>query len=129
MYSDAINLWQKWDAQGLKAQMQASLASVHYANGQVDATWPLLEAAVNCLVDNPQPDCDALGQLYLDCILLLQAKGDDEQAAKLWQQAIVTLHRQAAGITQEQSQATFLTGITAHQRLFALDLLRNQQPR
>jgi predicted ATPase len=129
IYADAINLWQKWDAQGLKAQMQASLASVHYANGQVDATWPLLEAAVNCLVDNPQPDCDALGQLYLDCILLLQAKGDDEQAARLWQQAVVTLHRQAAGITQEQSRATFLTGITAHQRLFALDLPRHQRPR
>ena len=127
VYADAINLWQKWDAQGLKAQMQVALASVHYANGQVDATWPLLEATVSYLVDNPQPDCDALGQLYLDCILLLQAKGDDGQAAKLWQQAVVTLHRQAAGITQEQSRATFLTGIRPHQRLFALDLPRNEQ--
>lgn len=126
VYGDAIRLWQQWDAPGLKAQMQAALASVHYANGQRDAAWPLLEAALSCLVDNPQPDCDALGELYLDCILLLEAKGKVEQAAHLQQQAVVTLHRQAVGITPEQSRATFLTGIKAHQRLFALDLPRNR---
>ncbi len=108
------------------------LSPVHQCMGWgscAAAGWHVLETAVNCLMVNPQPDCDALGQLYLDCILLLQAKEEDGQAAKLWQQAIVTLHRQAAGITQEQSRATFLTGITAHQRLFTLDLSRNPRRR
>jgi predicted ATPase/DNA-binding SARP family transcriptional activator len=120
--AEAIDIWQELDEEGLEAELQAALASVHYAAGQADAAWPLLEAAVSCLTDNAHPDCDSLGQLYLDCILLLQAKGEDEQAAELHQQAILTLNRLAAKIAQEQSRATFLTGISAHRRLFALDI-------
>jgi tetratricopeptide (TPR) repeat protein len=122
VFAEAIDIWQELDEEGLEAELQAALASVHYAAGQTDAAWPLLEAAVSCLTDNAHPDCDSLGQLYLDCILLLQAKGEDKQAAELHQQAILTLNRLAAKIAQEQSRATFLTGISAHRRLFALDI-------
>jgi len=79
------------------------------------------------LVANPQPDCDTPGQLYLDCVLLLQAKGDEAKAAQLWRQAVAVIRRQANGIDEVQSRAAFLTGVQVHQRLFTLDLAHNPQ--
>ncbi|MFZ0546569.1 MAG: tetratricopeptide repeat protein [Candidatus Promineifilaceae bacterium] len=122
VYAEAILGWEEWGEVGLTAEIQAALASVHYAAGRAEEAWPLLEAAVSCLVNNPQPDCDQLGRLYLDCIMLLQSKGDEDRAAQLRQQAVITLNRQAAGIAQEQDRAAYLTGINAHRQLFALTL-------
>ncbi|HRQ41548.1 MAG TPA: BTAD domain-containing putative transcriptional regulator [Chloroflexota bacterium] len=127
VYGDAINLWQELDMTGLQAENQAALATVHHAAGRPDNAWSLLETAVAHLVANPQPDCDTPGQLYLDCVLLLQAKGDEAQAAHLWRQAIAVIRRQADGIDEVQSRLAFLTGIQVHQRLFTLDLAHNPQ--
>jgi predicted ATPase/DNA-binding SARP family transcriptional activator len=117
VYTEAIALWHKLDALGMKTELQAALAAVHYAAGQPEAAWPLLETAVAYLLDNPQTDCDALGQLYLDCVTLLQAKGENGRAESLRQQAVVTLRRQADGITNDADRDHFLEGIAAHCRL------------
>ncbi len=124
-YTEAVVLWQEWDSMGLKAEIEAALATVYYKRGRIDDAWPLLESAVNQLLDNSQPDCDVLGQLYLDCILLLQAKGENGLAADLKQQALDTLNRLAEGILQAQNQKVFLTEISANRHLFALDLSSN----
>ena len=113
VYTEAITLWQKSDALGMKTELQAALAAVHYATGQPEAAWPLLETAVAYLVENPQPDCDALGQLYLDCVTLLRAKGENEGAKSLRQQAVATLRRQADGIAADAARAHFLDEVTA----------------
>ena len=120
VYTEAITLWHKLEALGMKAEVQAALASVYYVTGQTEAAWPLLETAVAHLVDNPQADCDALGQIYLDCVTLLRAKGENERAESLRQQAMATLRRQATRITDDAARAHFLEGITAHRRLFIL---------
>jgi hypothetical protein len=78
----------------------------------------LLETAVTYLVDNPQADCDALGQLYLDCVTLLRAKEENEQAESLRRQAVATLRRQAEGIADAAARTHFLEGVAAHRRLF-----------
>lgn len=119
VYTEAIALWHKLDSRAMKTELQAALAAVHYAAGQTEAAWILLETAVTYLVDNPQADCDALGQLYLDCISLLQAKGDEEQASGLLSQVVATLRQQAAGIGDEEARACFLK-IPVHQQLFTL---------
>jgi predicted ATPase/DNA-binding SARP family transcriptional activator len=115
VYTEAIALWHKLDALDMKTELQAALAAVYYAAGQTEAAWPLLETAVAYLADNPQPDCNALGQFYLDCIILLRAKGDEERADSLRQQAVATLRRQADGIANDVDRAHFLKGIAAHQ--------------
>jgi predicted ATPase/DNA-binding SARP family transcriptional activator len=119
-YSEAIALWAELDMTGLKTEAEAALATVHLAAGRPDDAWPLLETAVAYLTATPQPDCDALGQLYLDCITLLRAKGESERAESLRQQAMATLRRQATGIADDAARAHFLEGITACRRLFAL---------
>jgi len=122
VYTEAIALWHKLDALGMKTELQAALAAVHYAAGQTEAAWPLLETAVAYLTADSQPDCEALGQLYLDCISLLRAKEDKERADWLLSQAVGTLRRQAAGIADEQERSALLTGIAAHQRLLTLHI-------
>jgi predicted ATPase/Tfp pilus assembly protein PilF len=117
VYAEAIALWHKLDAVGMKTELQTALAAVYHAAGQTEAAWPLLETAVDYLADNPQPDCDFLGQLYLDCISLLQAKGDDERVDSLRQQATATLRQQAAGIAHDADRAHFLERVAAHRRL------------
>ncbi len=104
----------------LKVEAEAALAAVHLAAGRPDDAWPLLETAVGYLLANPQPDCEALGQLYLDCITLLQARGDDERAGLLLQQAVETLRRQAAGIADAAAQSAFVDEVAAHHRLLTL---------
>jgi predicted ATPase/DNA-binding SARP family transcriptional activator/Tfp pilus assembly protein PilF len=120
VYSEAIALWAELDMTGLKTEAEAALATVHLAAGRPDDAWPLLETAVAYLTTNPQPDCDALGQLYLDCISLLRAKGDEERVEWLLSQAVETLRQQATGITDTAAQSTFFDEVAAHQRLFAL---------
>ncbi|MFO7682004.1 MAG: BTAD domain-containing putative transcriptional regulator [Chloroflexota bacterium] len=119
VYHDAITLWGELDMTGLKAEIEAALAAVHLAAGRPDDAWPLLETAVAYLADNPQPDCEAPGEMYLNCVTLLRAKGD-ERANSLLRQAVETLRQQAAGIIDEPVRITFLKGIKSHQRLFAL---------
>jgi len=119
VYIEAIALWHELDALGMKTELQAALAAVYYAAGQTEAAWPLLETAVAYLVDNPQTDCDALGQLYLDCVTLLRAKGENEQADSLRQQAVATLRRQADGIADAEIRGRFLNGVLAHRQLLA----------
>lgn len=120
VYQEAIAIWQELDMTGLQAEMQAALAAVYHAIGQPDDAWPLLEAAVAHLVANPQPDCEALGQLYLDCVTLLRAKRDEEQADLLLRQGVETLRRQAAGIADTAARSAFFAEVVAHRRLFVL---------
>jgi predicted ATPase/Tfp pilus assembly protein PilF len=126
VYTEAIALWGELDMSSLKAEAEAALANVHLAAGRPEDAWPLLETAVSYLVANPQPDCEALGQLYLDCITLLRTKGDDERAGLLLRQAVETLRQQAAGIADTAARTAFLDEVAAHQRLFAL--LQRQLP-
>lgn len=120
VYAEAIALWGKLEMDSLKVEAEAALAAVHLAAGRPDDAWPLLETAVGYLLANPQPDCEALGQLYLDCITLLQARGDDERAGLLLQQAVETLRRQAAGIADAAAQSAFVDEVAAHHRLLTL---------
>jgi predicted ATPase/DNA-binding SARP family transcriptional activator len=113
VYTEAIALWGEIDKESFKVEAAAALATVHLAAGRLDDAWPLLETAVGYLLANPQPDCEALGQLYLDCITLLRAKGENERAESLRQQAVTTLRQQAAGIADDAARAHFLEGITA----------------
>ncbi|MFO7539792.1 MAG: tetratricopeptide repeat protein [Chloroflexota bacterium] len=120
VYTEAIALWHKLDALDVKTELQAALAAVYYAAGQSEAAWPLLETAVAYLLEHPQPNGDTLGQFYLDCVTLLQVKGDEERSESLRQQAVATLRQQAAGIADNAARAHFLEEITAHRRLLML---------
>jgi hypothetical protein len=76
-----------------------------------------METAVAHLQDNPRTDCDSLGQLYLDCVWLLKAKGEDGRAEELRKQALATLDELAAGIQDQEKRRAFLSGIAAHRQL------------
>lgn len=118
VYHEAIVLWEELDVVSLKTELQAALAMVHYAAGQPEAAWPLLETAVTYLIDTPQPDCESLGQLYLDCVTLLQAS-KDSRATFILQQGVALIRRQAAGIADEETRNGFLSKIGAHRCLLA----------
>ncbi len=120
VYTEAIALWDELDMISLKVEAEAALAAVHLAAERADEAWPLLETTVGYLIANPQPDCEALGQLYLDCVTLLQVRGDDERADLLLRQAVDTLRRQAAGIADAAAQSAFLDEVAAHRRLLTL---------
>jgi predicted ATPase/DNA-binding SARP family transcriptional activator len=120
VYTEASALWGELDMISLKVEAEAALAAVYFAAERAGDAWPLLETAVGYLLANPQPDCEALGQLYLDCITLLQVRGDDARAGLLLRQAVETLRQQAAGIADAVAQSAFLDEVTAHHRLLAL---------
>jgi ATP/maltotriose-dependent transcriptional regulator MalT len=120
VYRKAISVWQELGMTGLQAEARAALAAVfYYATGRLDDAWPLLEPALAYLAEWPQPDCEAPGDFYLDCMILLQARGD-KRADLLLQQAVQMLHQQAASIADAQTRIAFLEGIAAHQHLLAL---------
>ncbi|MCL4263757.1 MAG: tetratricopeptide repeat protein [Anaerolineae bacterium] len=121
VYHQAISVWQEVGMTGLQAETQAALAAVfYYATGRLDDAWPLLEPALAYLTESPQPDCEAPGDFYLDCITLLRAKGDDERSYALLRQAVETLRQQATGIADEEARTHFLSEVLAHRQLLAL---------
>ena len=120
VYTEAIALWGELGMTSLKVEAEAALAAVCLAAERADDAWPLLETAVVYLLANPQPDCEALGQLYLDCITLLQVRGEEARAGLLLRQAGETLRQQAAGIADAAAQSAFLDEVAAHRRLLAL---------
>lgn len=119
VYRDAVAIWQELGMTGLQAETQAALATAHYAAGRSNDAWLLLEATLTYLADNPQPDCDTPGALYLDCVTLLQAKGD-ERASAVLEQGVAMLRQQATSIAGEIERRLFFEGALAHQCLFVL---------
>ncbi|MBK8989205.1 MAG: tetratricopeptide repeat protein [Chloroflexi bacterium] len=122
VYHDAIIIWQALDMTGLLAETQAALSAVYHAAGRPSDAWPLLEAALTYLANNPQPDCDAPGEMYLHCVILLQAKGD-KRAEQVLAHGIEMLRQQAVGITDAADRTVFLDGIESHRGLFALPIM------
>jgi predicted ATPase/Tfp pilus assembly protein PilF len=115
-YNQALDLREELNQNHLSIEPLAGKANVLLKQGNVKDAKMHLDEVLAHLELGPPNGTISPGQIYLTCILVLQAD-DDPRAQSILESAHQVLKEQAAGIKDDSLQQSFLNNVPAHREI------------
>jgi tetratricopeptide (TPR) repeat protein len=118
-YQEALALREKGGAQSAAMETVAGLARAALARDDVATAHEHAERILSYLEDSPLDGAEEPLRVYLTCVHVLEAAGDEARAAAVRERARRELARQAELIDDEALRDSFRTNVAAHRHLLS----------